>query len=489
MFHAESMLFERTTYYKDDALWMSNEKGIYSYYGTSETNDLTSGRVERVGKTSSIVAYHGKGMEEYYSTLKDVVATNDEWTMEGNVYYSNSQEMIDVFKGFTAPCYLGFNEKTTNYIDLVGVEVEETSQGLELRLLANSTNSSLLKEGANNIFSKAVVTYSHEKGENYIVEPATEKKDGFLQYDCVLCNKSIEEKLDMIDGEEVTTYPSFSNADVINYKGNIYTYGGSSDGWANRSDEVYCFNTYSNKLYKLNVKLVTGTTSHRAILHGDKVYIFGGLDTQTRYANIQVHNLKQNTLEALETKLPFGANCFQVGSYKDKAYFVGGSYTGGSTNKIFEFDFNTLQVQELEAKLPTVVFKGGWCQTDQYVYVAGGTNGKRLTSIFRFNMITHEVETMKAVFPFEISQLRLAYDNNHTIYMYGGTNERNELVDNIFIYDIDKDELKDAEISLPFAIANTCVSYVNNRVYILGGDNARNNIILTHDQNEIIQLI
>lgn len=485
IFHAKSMVFERKTYYKDDALWMTNENGKYSYYGTSEDN-LTNGVVDMLCETKETIVFKGQGMEEYYYTLKDVVANEeDNWQLIDNVYSSTSSKMIEIFKGFTAPCYLGFNEKTENYIDLTSVEIEETSKGLELRLLADSTNSSLLKEGSNNVFSKATITYNHEKGEEYTVTPANEYENGLLQYQCVLCKQDIEEILDKIDGVEVDTYPSYTNADVITYNGNVYTYGGSSDGWAHRGDDVYCFNTYSNKLYKLNVKLVTGTTSHRAILRGDKVYIFGGVDTKTKYANIQVHDLKNNTLEAVETKLPFGANCFQAGSYNDKAYFVGGSYSIGSTNKIFEFDFNTLQVKELEAKLPTVVFKGGWCQVGQYIYIAGGTNGKRLTSIFRFNMISHKVETMKATLPFELSQIRLAYDQNHTLYMYGGTNEKNELLDNIFVYDIIKDELKDAEISLPFGIANTCVAYVNNKVYIIGGDNAFSDIIWVHDGNEI----
>ena len=34
-FHAKSTVLNRTTYYADDALWMSRGNGSYSYYGTA----------------------------------------------------------------------------------------------------------------------------------------------------------------------------------------------------------------------------------------------------------------------------------------------------------------------------------------------------------------------------------------------------------------------------------------------------------------------
>lgn len=489
IFHAGSDVLERVTYYQDDALWMSNGKGKYSYYGTSEDGHLLNATVERVGKTSNSIAIKNKTMEDHYYTLRDIVASYDHnWTFNNGVYYSDSIEVIEWFKGFTAPCYLGFNEETSNYIIFSGVEIEEKSDGLELRLLASSINEAMLKEGSNNIFSKALITYNHKKDEiNNIIFP-TDLEDGILNYRCSICSEIVEEKLDRINGKEIDTYPSLSNADIINYQGNIYTYGGSPDG-INRIDAIYCFNTYSNKLYELDVKLLGPSTSHRVIKYQDKAYIFGGLYNGQRYDTVQIHDLKNNTIEILEKRLPFGINCFQVGVYQDKAYFIAGSKTGGSTNKIYEFSFITNEVTELKVTLPTNVFKGGWCVIDQYVYIMGGTNGSRLDTIFRFNMISKEVEEMKGKLPYNISQLRLAYDGYNRIYAYGGTNTKNELVNDVFVYDLDKDEVQTLDLKLPIKIANTCVTNIDNVIYILGGDNLTNNIVWKHNNNQIIELM
>ena len=76
-----------------------------------------------------------------------------------------------------------------------------------------------------------------------------------------------------IKGSVVDTYPSLTNADVVTFNGNIYTYGGSPDG-SKRTNSIYCYNVASNTLYELDVKIANGSTSHRALLHQGKVYIF-----------------------------------------------------------------------------------------------------------------------------------------------------------------------------------------------------------------------
>lgn len=483
-FHAGSTLMKRTTYYQKDSLWMSNGNGKYSYYGTNENGDLTNGTVDRVGKKVDTIAIKGVSMEEHYYTLNDIIASEKHnWEYNNNVYFSSSKEVVEWFKGFTAPCYLGFNKTTSNYIIFDGVEVEKTINGLELRLLASSTNEAQLNDNSKNVFSKAIITYSHEKGKINDLNPTSNTESGYINYECSICRNEVIETLDIIQGQEVEYYLSITNADIAIYQGNIYTYGGSPDG-INRTDAVYCYNTYSNKIYELDVKINLPSTSHRVLVYNDKAYIFGGLNG-VRYDTIQIHDFKNNTLEVMEKRLPFGANCFQVGMYKNKAYFLAGSITGGSTAKIHSFDFETFEVEELNANMPTNVFKGGWCTIDQYAYVIGGTNGQRLNSVFRFNMETFEVETMKAKLPYNLSQVRLAYDNDNHIYIYGGTIDGNIEQDTIFAYDLDNDIISELDYKLPYNIANTCVANINNIIYILGGNNRDKNIILAHKNNEI----
>ena len=316
-----------------------------------------------------------------------------------------------------------------------------------------------------------------------VVTVASNVQEGKLKYTCIDCKYEIEETLYKIKGSVADTYPSLSNADVVTFQGNIYTYGGSPDGW-NRTNEIYCYNTYSKVLYKLDVKLAGPSTSHRVVLHNEKVYIFGGTDKGIKYDTIQVHDLKNNTITTLDCKMPWSGNCFQTGYYNDKFYLIGGSTSEGNSNKIYEFDFDTNTFKKLEVTIPTVIFKGAWISVDKYAYIMGGTNGKRLTSIYRFNMETLQIEEMNAKLPYEISQSRLAYLDGK-IYVFGGTNEANELVDDIFVYDVKLDTLTQFEVKLPLNLANTCVGVINNSIFILGGDNASTNIILKLTNNQI----
>lgn len=488
IFHANSGVLERTTYYSHDELWMTNGEGKYSYYGTDEDGNLTHDTVNYIGETSNKIAIKDVSMEEHYYTLKDLVAVKEQnWTLNAGIYSSSNMELIEWFKGFTAPCYLGFNDLTANYIDFERVEIEEIESGLEFRLVANESEKGKLKND-DNVFSKAYVTFEHIDDQGELIKAPNEMEEGTIKHTCLECGESYTKTLYSIDGTEIDTYPSLSNADVINFQGNIITYGGSPDG-INRTNKVYCFNTYSNKLYELNVTLEKPSTSHRCIVFGEKVYIFGGLNSGTRFDTIQVHDLKNNTLTTLETRMPFGANCFQVGRYYDKAYFVAGYITGGATNKIYEFDFNTLEMTLLEETLPTNIFKGGWCYFSDSLYVVGGTNGSRVIDIYKFNMRTHKVETMNAKLPYKLSQCRVAYDGINNLYIFGGTNESGKLMSDVFVYNINNDSLNELEFDLPLGIANTCVSNVNGKIYVLGGDNDTVNTILRLDENGFTQLI
>lgn len=323
----------------------------------------------------------------------------------------------------------------------------------------------------------------HQFEEGIITLDPTDKTEGVKSYSCLNCDYVKEERLPMINGSEVSTYPHLSNADIVYYEGNIYTYGGNASG---RTNSIYCFNINTSKLYELDVKLKSESTSHRVVLVGSKVYIFGGLTNSGRLQTILVHDLEKQTLEELDTKIPFGANCFQAGYYEEKVYLIGGSTSNGNSNKIYQFDINTQTFTELSVTIPSVVFKGAWCSVGKYAYVIGGTNGKRLTSIYRFDMETHEVKTMNAVLPYNISQSRAAYDGEGNIYIYGGTNESNQLVDYIFKYNIEEDLCVVADYKFPQVLANTCVVKTEKGIYILGGDNAYTNMIYKHVNDEII---
>ena len=250
IFHAGSTVLERTTYYNDDELWMSNGKGSYSYYGTSE-NGLTNASNVELGTTSDKVVIAGKTMEDHYYTLRDVVATaeQDVWEVNDGVYSTTDDGMIEVFKGFVAPCYLGFDKTTENYVIFTGVEIENTAKGLVLRLMAAEGDSGKLVKGANNVFAQATInpwhnvsnSWSHDENNHWhectvegceYVEESAKHSGGTAtttkEAECTICGTSYGDLATPVSIEIwLNDWASSSNAKIY-----LYAFGGGQpDEW------------------------------------------------------------------------------------------------------------------------------------------------------------------------------------------------------------------------------------------------------------------
>lgn len=162
-FHANCTILERTTYFTPDALWMSteeNEQGemVYSYYGSQGGNltwtQTTSALTE---PTSHSVAVKETSMEAYYTTMKDISELNVIWSEESTgVYASADPVAIQAFLDFTAPCFLGVGENNKNYFSLSKVTIEETEEGLVLKLWTTGDQGKL--SGTANLLSQAIIT-------------------------------------------------------------------------------------------------------------------------------------------------------------------------------------------------------------------------------------------------------------------------------------------------------------------------------------------
>ena len=183
-FHAKHIpTLERNTYYTKNSLWMENGKN-YSYYG-SENGYLTSARTDEIyvtpGKVSYVVA--SSGMEEYYVTLKDFIdGTTGEkcnygtlnlsegWTYNqvSRVFENSREDVLDAFRLFTAPLWLGKTEENKNYILYSKATVEVLDNNLVLKLWVCSTNSGIVtgeKVGDYMVFSEAVISIPNELGD------------------------------------------------------------------------------------------------------------------------------------------------------------------------------------------------------------------------------------------------------------------------------------------------------------------------------------
>lgn len=206
-FHTSNFpTLERNTYYKDNALWMQNGTN-YSFYGTDENGNMTSGRVANIGDTVDTLSVAGTSMEDYYVTLDDFVNgthnsvhsknvtlnLKEGWTKNGKVYTSTSEDVFDAFRLFTAPLWIGKTAENANYIPFTKATVEEVNNTLVMSLYVN-TNEYSATEGegkitdASGLFSQATI----KKGVLNKITTITDALAGFAGEKVELNNVTVE---------------------------------------------------------------------------------------------------------------------------------------------------------------------------------------------------------------------------------------------------------------------------------------------------------
>ena len=176
LFHAKANALTNTTYYNGNELWFAYGSG----YGTSEDGHLTQFRMVDGVKTNEKVVNSLPGMEAYYCTLDDFVKgghvsnhTNnvelklhDGWTLTDGIYSTTSEGVLDGFRLFTAPLWLGKTDANENYIDYTKATVEEVGDTLVMKLWVSSTEKhaeggklidSAEIDGEHAVFSTAVI--------------------------------------------------------------------------------------------------------------------------------------------------------------------------------------------------------------------------------------------------------------------------------------------------------------------------------------------
>ena len=148
-----------------------NEDGqmVYSYYGTAEGNTgVTSARTTEklVTPADAKVVLSGEGknsMQEYYVGLEDIVAKDyHNWELVNGVYTTTNPEVIEWFKAFTAPCYVGFTTNDmSNYITLDKATISLGSNfGLVLNLHASQDYGKFTS--GSDIFSTATIEFDYD---------------------------------------------------------------------------------------------------------------------------------------------------------------------------------------------------------------------------------------------------------------------------------------------------------------------------------------
>ena len=172
-FHAQKPSYQRTTYYSGDKLWFSYGSG----YGTSADGHLTQFKMVDGVVTGEHTVSSLPGMEEYYVTLNDFVVGQHQsahtdnvevnlaegWTVENGVYTSYAEGVLEGYRLFVAPTWLGKKADTANYIDFTKATVEKQGQALIMKLWVSAAEvegklvGDVEVNGEHAVFAKAVI--------------------------------------------------------------------------------------------------------------------------------------------------------------------------------------------------------------------------------------------------------------------------------------------------------------------------------------------
>lgn len=180
-FHGGHITLNRTTYYEEDELYFSYGSG----YGT-ETAEvdgqtvtyLTRFTMKDGVKQGEYTIYDLPGMEEYYCTLDDFVkGAHDsnhveepldltDWHLEGDVYASTNDDILEAFRLFTAPTWLNKTPSNANFITFAKATVEVVGPTLVMKLWAEGDEGKLFDGvetyGDYHLFSKAIIVKDKE---------------------------------------------------------------------------------------------------------------------------------------------------------------------------------------------------------------------------------------------------------------------------------------------------------------------------------------
>lgn len=159
-FHAGITSLQRTTYYKDNSLLMTDYDGtltkINSGYGTDSSGNMTHFKVDSSG--NKVIDYtvnieNGGGMEEYFTTPYDFSVANyfdSNWEYEYGVGYSysltgttTSNKYLQNFLDAVAPLLLT-DIYTSNYVQIEKLVIKEANNTLVLQILVSKTNEGVL---------------------------------------------------------------------------------------------------------------------------------------------------------------------------------------------------------------------------------------------------------------------------------------------------------------------------------------------------------
>ena len=156
----------RTTVYSDGRLLMTTEKDTNGVGYKTVGEDMVRFHVVN-GQDVNDYTVKGTSVEAYYVTLADFLLASSTshygtldmlsgWTYADGIYSNSSADVLDAFRLFTAPMWVGKTAETENYIIFSKATVEVVDGDLVMKLWAVGEEGKLTN--TDGLFSQAVIS-------------------------------------------------------------------------------------------------------------------------------------------------------------------------------------------------------------------------------------------------------------------------------------------------------------------------------------------
>ena len=156
----------RTTVYSDGRLLMTTEKDTNGVGYKTVGEDMVRFHVVN-GQDVNDYTVKGTSVEAYYVTLADFLLASSTshygtldmlsgWTYADGIYSNSSEDVLDAFRLFTAPMWVGKTAETENYIIFSKATVEVVDGDLVMKLWAAGEEGKLTN--TDGLFSQAVIS-------------------------------------------------------------------------------------------------------------------------------------------------------------------------------------------------------------------------------------------------------------------------------------------------------------------------------------------
>lgn len=234
----------------------------------------------------------------------------------------------------------------------------------------------------------------------------------FEQFD----TKTNEHSLLDVVTDSVTYYAPIAAMDK-----KIYLFGGATD-----SRKIVVFNTETNTA---NEQALSSTYEYKCsgASVGNKIYLFGS-NTFSQGTTINIYDVTNNSFSKSNVALPISASGIAACAINDKIYLFGGHNTDTSAgiygtflDSITVFDVTNNTISTLGVRLPVGMTNIGVAAFGTKIYLFGGSsaNYEYHNTIYEFDTLTNAIKKLDIELPEKMHGIAAATVNDK-IYLFGG---------------------------------------------------------------------